>query len=305
MSIARMSTLHNNFRYFTISVERYENHCMEGILYQGGRAPGILFDNFLEMSLHMDNIFNQMACPKRVLNERGFCDRKIKQPAVRGWPVYKKGELATFLVYVKYRNYATWQGEITWLEGGKKESFESFLQMLLLINQVLGSSDMEHTNHISKNQINENEANICQIAIDSFKNGLLEGHAQNPYLNRIEEFHGVMHLAEVVENLIEIRIIDAENPVTQLDGGNIITDKAFRAYRRGGKKATFLIKILFREHSTWQGTIYWREAGEKQSFRSFMEMIFLIASADGDTDSKNEYEDRINTGNSNWKMMQG
>ena len=93
-----------------------------------------------------------------------------------------------------------------------------------------------------------------------------------------------------MENLIEIRITDAENPVTQLDGGNIITDKVFRAYRLGGKKATFLIKILFREHSTWQGTIYWREAGEKQSFRSFMEMIYLIASADGNADSKNEYE---------------
>lgn len=302
-----MSTLHNFSRYFTISVERYENHCMGGILYQGGRAPGILFDNFLEMSLHMDNIFNQMSCPKRVLSERGFCGRKALQPTVRGWPTYKNGELATFLVYVKYRNYATWQGEITWLEGGKKESFESFLQMLLLINQVLGGSHMERTNanETNKNQIEENETNICQIAVDSFKNGLLAGHAQNPYLNRIEEFHGVMRLAEAMENLIEIRITDAENPVTQLDGGNIITDKVFRAYRLGGKKATFLIKILFREHSTWQGTIYWREAGEKQSFRSFMEMIYLIASADGNADSKNEYEDRSYMDNSSRKLVQG
>ncbi len=38
-------------------------------------------------------------------------------------------------------------------------------------------------------------------------------------------------------------------------------------------------KILFREHSTWQGIIYWRETGKRQAFRSFLEMVILMASA--------------------------
>lgn len=45
-----------------------------------------------------------------------------------------------------------------------------------------------------------------------------------------------------------------------------------------GRRASFSIRVLFHEHATWQGVIYWREAGVRQQFRSFKEMLFLIAS---------------------------
>ena len=48
-----------------------------------------------------------------------------------------------------------------------------------------------------------------------------------------------------------------------------------------GKKATFLIRILFRQHASWQGSVTWLEGGGEQTFRSVMELIHLMDSALG------------------------
>lgn len=40
--------IHNSYRYFTISVDKYEDRCMKGVIYHAGKTPGIRYDNFLE-----------------------------------------------------------------------------------------------------------------------------------------------------------------------------------------------------------------------------------------------------------------
>ena len=55
------------------------------------------------------------------------------------------GEIATFVVHVKFRQYSTWQGEIVWAEKNKKCNFRSALELLKLIDGALddesGSTD--------------------------------------------------------------------------------------------------------------------------------------------------------------------
>ena len=46
-----------------------------------------------------------------------------------------------------------------------------------------------------------------------------------------------------------------------------------------GRCATFELQILFRQHSTWQGILIWKEKNLKQNFRSVLELAFLIDSA--------------------------
>ena len=46
-----------------------------------------------------------------------------------------------------------------------------------------------------------------------------------------------------------------------------------------GKVATFSLKILFRQNSSWQGAVSWMEGGRSQNFRSVLELIFLMDSA--------------------------
>ncbi|NBK91634.1 hypothetical protein D5278_06500 [bacterium 1XD21-13] len=48
----------------------------------------------------------------------------------------KRGGKATFLVRVQYRQRATWQGQVTWLEKNRTVSFRSALELLKLIDSV-------------------------------------------------------------------------------------------------------------------------------------------------------------------------
>lgn len=54
----------------------------------------------------------------------------------------KFGEQATFVVHVQFRQNATWQGTIQWLEEEKSRRFRSMLEMLKLMDEAL-SKDHE------------------------------------------------------------------------------------------------------------------------------------------------------------------
>lgn len=191
--------------------------------------------------------------------------------------------------------YASWQGDITWLEGEQTESFESLLQMLQMIDRIFTGQLEERGTRVTK---------ICQIAINSCEKGLVTGRVQNAFINHLERFKGTIGLADAMVRLFEAGV--GENDSGKSLEGKIISEETWDSYRLGGKEATFLIKILFREHSTWQGVIYWRETGEKQAFRSFLEMIMLIASALESGKEESEFEDRFTTTNNREKArMEG
>ena len=48
---------------------------------------------------------------------------------------------------------------------------------------------------------------------------------------------------------------------------------------RRGKKATFLLHVLFRQNAGWQGTVVWLEKEREIPFRSVLELLFLMDSA--------------------------
>ena len=45
------------------------------------------------------------------------------------------------------------------------------------------------------------------------------------------------------------------------------------------KDQTFVLKVLGRQHGTWQGSILWAEEKKEQYFRSALEMLKLIDEA--------------------------
>lgn len=50
---------------------------------------------------------------------------------------------------------------------------------------------------------------------------------------------------------------------------------------RRGAKATFWIRVLYRQHVSWQGEVTWVERQKKEYFRSTLELLRLIDSALG------------------------
>jgi cytochrome c1 len=63
-------------------------------------------------------------------------DNEIKiEPSAKG----------TFIIKVLYRQNATWQGNIQWVEGKKTQYFRSDLEMLKLIDEAIRGSDEDDT----------------------------------------------------------------------------------------------------------------------------------------------------------------
>ena len=51
--------------------------------------------------------------------------------------------------------------------------------------------------------------------------------------------------------------------------------------KNGAEKpqGTFVVKILNKQHSTWQGSVHWVEENVTQKFRSALELLKLIDGA--------------------------
>ena len=59
--------------------------------------------------------------------------------------------------------------------------------------------------------------------------------------------------------------------------------------------SSFLIKIKYRQNSSWQGTVQWIETGKSQNFKSCLELIRLMDIAVNSDKENTESEEK------NWK----
>lgn len=292
MGIARKRAVHNADRYFTIAVDKYDGHCIKGRLFHGEDSKGICFDGMIGMLLNMDQIFDAMGCPLQTFQMRMFPG--TKRPVIIS-EICDRTEslssLSTFCIYVKYRYNATWQGTVKWLEKERTEPFESVLQLIMIMNQALKG-------HIFEAQESE-PLSSCHVAIDSYGSGCVRGRLLNLQYERVVQYDLPEDLATALGNFIEINAVDLEPCQKDLDYGRLIANETLAMCRREGKKASFSIRILFRKHNTWQGIIYWREARVQQRFRSFKEMLIMIASA-----IETSEEDMVE-GNNQWELAIG
>lgn len=214
MAVTRVSPMENPQRYFTLALDSYDGGRLKGRINHKSKDGIYAFENTMEVVLFMENIFSIINFPMKTMDLRQFDflrnEDDVKNSnykmisTINREPI--KGELATIQLNVNYRHHATWQGELHWVERGESQSFDSFLQLLQLIDDGL-----------------------------SYKSGKA-----------------------------------AENILTML------SEAAMGRCRSGGKKAAFVIRVLFEKNSTWQGTIMLTETGQQVNFRSFLELILLM-----------------------------
>lgn len=126
----------------------------------------------------------------------------------------------------------------------------------------------------------ENEYRDILICVDRYKNRIPKGHLVHPSLGRAVQFYGVIQLLRIVESLLdELRFPETFSclrkfqPLMEepLQPAAVTPDK--------GLSATFRLRILFRQNSTWQGTVQWLEGKRDTSFRSTLELLFLLDNA--------------------------
>ena len=130
-------------------------------------------------------------------------------------------------------------------------------------------------------QIYDNSYRTTLVCIDSYDDKILRGRLYNAFLESGIEFVGAISFLQNMENLFEqIKFPQAFSTTRTFTSSasqrpHMMTDQNVKV----GKRATFSIRLLFRQNASWQGSVTWCEGKTEESFRSVLELLLLMDSA--------------------------
>lgn len=140
-----------------------------------------------------------------------------------------------------------------------------------------------------------------RIAVNSLQNGEPAGTFRTAFLPGEIPFSGITALVGELHHYMDT--LDYPQSPTRLRSFSGQPDKTHETEKgavrymedstleiKAGEKATFVVQVLFRQNSTWQGTITWTEKGETQKFRSTLELLKLMDSAVSGTEECAHWE---------------
>ena len=148
-----------------------------------------------------------------------------------------------------------------------------------------------------------NEMCSLTICVDSYDKKAMRGRICSSYYEEAIRFNGLVDLATTItamldrfeypQNSIELRYMseDAQKQNLQLFCERHLLLGKPRIVKEKGELNTFSVKILFRKHATWQGSISSIKEKKEINFRSFLEMILIMDSSLTDAKYTNELKE--------------
>ena len=122
----------------------------EGSFFSPHLAKPTTFRTLTDFLMIADRYCDEMVMPQHAMEPRSFGKHLAakrnnvirKDVTIRTDPakVRSKGKMATFIITVLFRQNASWQGIVRWIEGKKEAHFRSTLELLQLINGVFQSA---------------------------------------------------------------------------------------------------------------------------------------------------------------------
>lgn len=126
----------NEYRTTVVCVDRYRRGAISGRLYHPRLPDGAEFFSLLEFFREMEDLLDGMDFPQSFTAVRSFSASPLR-PEGPPAPAAQEGRCGTFLLRILFRQNASWQGSVTWLEGRQEESFRSALELVLLMDSAL------------------------------------------------------------------------------------------------------------------------------------------------------------------------
>ena len=139
-----------------ISAPNLMNICIDGVsannykgrLYHKFQVEPQRFGDIGQLLDLIETVCDVSGYPQSTTQERSFRKKRentfgkeASQVADINEMLEQKGDLATFVVHVKYRQHSTWQGEVVWAEKNERRTFRSALELLKLIDNALDDEE--------------------------------------------------------------------------------------------------------------------------------------------------------------------
>ena len=126
----------NQYRDTLVCIDSWDSGVCTGRLIHRELPGPVGFRGVMQFLLEMERLLDDMQFPEPFAKTRSF---------TQGTPLTgvsaqdtQKGHVATFNLRVLFRQNASWQGYVEWLEGKKTESFRSALELMHLVDQAIG-----------------------------------------------------------------------------------------------------------------------------------------------------------------------
>ena len=117
----------DNGRFVLVCVDSMENGVASGRFYCDGLDHERSFTNLNQFLVNMDRLLD------------GDCGDAVPAAEHVG-NIWYTGKPATFKLRIMFRQNASWQGSVMWLETRYEEQFRSALELLSIFHQALGPS---------------------------------------------------------------------------------------------------------------------------------------------------------------------
>lgn len=129
-----------NKQTMLMCVDSYENGVPRGKLYLPGQ-PGECFDSLSQLLLRAERMFERGGGVQSYTTPRIFALAKPLPEAPCDMGELTRGSAATFEMRILFRQNASWQGELLWLEKNARQSFRSVLEMITLMDSALRAKE--------------------------------------------------------------------------------------------------------------------------------------------------------------------
>ena len=132
----------------SVCVDTSDRGEFSGRLYQCNSEEPWCLKNVVQLLHLMDKLYDCISYPQASTESRSFIKRdkepilKLQKKIPQETILKQKGSVATFAIYVQYRQNATWQGDVLWMERGIKQHFYSALELIKLIDSALGEYEI-------------------------------------------------------------------------------------------------------------------------------------------------------------------
>jgi len=133
-----------------IYLATYGEGQLRGELHSRYLSEPYVFADMINMIHKMEDLFDTNGFPQAFLSTRSFDDGKrgkMKRKVERNGAISKDDQTTpisakcSFDVTVRFRQNATWQGQIFWVERNVRQDFRSVLEMLKLMDEAMTDGD--------------------------------------------------------------------------------------------------------------------------------------------------------------------
>ena len=127
----------NEYRTTMVCIDSYDSGVLVGRFSNPYLKGCETFQSLTQFLQKMELTLDTMCLPQSFTTVRTFAAPPSGQIQSNVESEFREGKLATFAIRILFRQNASWQGSIAWLEGDREQSFRSVLELVLLMDSAL------------------------------------------------------------------------------------------------------------------------------------------------------------------------